>query len=155
MNLPYPWLLASIAARTFIVLVAVTVGMRMYGKRGVGELNTTDLVMILLIGNAVQNALTYGSGDLGIGLVSAGTLLALDWVMGGLVVRRPWLERRLTGEPTILCRDGQLDHRAMHRASVSEPEIYAAIREEGLVDISRVRLIVLEPDGQLSVIADD
>ena len=115
MDLPLPWLLASIAARTFIVLVVLVVGIRLFGKRGIGELNLIDLTMVLLIGNAVQNALTHGNGHLGVGLISAATLLIMDWGIGNLIGRRPWLERRLLGDPTVLCVHGRLDPRPAPR----------------------------------------
>ncbi|HEX9116372.1 MAG TPA: DUF421 domain-containing protein, partial [Anaerolineae bacterium] len=94
-DLPLPWFLAAIAVRTLIVLVVLVVGLRLAGRRDVGGLNVIDLVLVLLLGNAIQNAITTGSGRLAVGLVSAGVLLLADQLLGGLFVRRPWLEQRL------------------------------------------------------------
>lgn len=108
--------------------------------------------MVLLISNAVQNALTYGSGKLMVGLVSAGTLLTIDLLMGSLFSRKPWIEKGLLGEPTVIAVDGRLDRKAMRREGIDENEVMAAVREQGLLDIAQVRLAVLEDDGSISVI---
>ncbi len=155
MELPLPLLLLAVAVRAIIILSALVLGIRSFGRRDVGGLNLIDLVMVLLIGNAVQNALTYGSGHLAVGIVSAGTLLVLDRALGILFVRRPWLERKLFGEPTVLVTDGRFDDRALRRESVSEDEVLAAAREQGLAKLSDVRLAVLEPDGTISIIPRD
>ncbi len=152
MNLPWPWFLASVAARTAIVLLALLVGIRITGKRGMGGLNILDLVMVLLLGNAVQNALTYGSGELGVGLVSVGTLLLLDRLIGRVLTRQPWLEKQLVGEPRIILQNGQLDAEAMRHENVTEDEVLAAMRDIGVDDLSQVRLGVLEDDGSISIV---
>jgi uncharacterized membrane protein YcaP (DUF421 family) len=152
LNLPLPWFLAAIGVRSVIVLVALVAGIRIFGKRDVGGLTLIDLVMVLLLGNAVQNALTAGSGHLGVGLVSAGVLLVLDRLMGFLFVRRPWIEKELLGEPTVIGANGQLDERTMRREGVERDDVLTAVREMGLSELSQIRLAVLEPDGTISVI---
>jgi uncharacterized membrane protein YcaP (DUF421 family) len=155
LNLPLPWFLAAIAVRSVIVLVAVVTGIRIFGKRDVGGLTLIDLVMVLLLGNAVQNAITSGSGQLGVGLVSAGTLLILDRLMGLLFVRRPWIEKKLLGEPTVIGANGQLDERTMRREGVERDDVLTAVREQGLSELKQMRLAVLEPDGTISIIPRD
>jgi len=152
LNLPLPWFLAAIGVRSVIVLVALVAGIRIFGKRDVGGLTLIDLVMVLLLGNAVQNALTIGSGHLGVGLVSAGVLLVLDRLMGFLFVRRPWIEKKLLGEPTVIGVNGRLDERTMRREGVERDDVLTAVREMGLSELSQIRLAVLEPDGTISVI---
>ena len=153
LNLPLPWFLAAIGARTVIVLIALVAGIRIFGRRGVGGLTLVDLAMVLLLGNSVQNAMTVGSGHLGVGLVSAGVLLVLDRMMGLLFVRRPWIEKKLTGEPTVIGADGRLDEPAMRREGVARNDVFTALRLKGLSELSQMRLAVLEPDGTISIIA--
>jgi uncharacterized membrane protein YcaP (DUF421 family) len=148
-----PWLLTTIAARTAIVLVALVIGIRLFGRRQLGGMNVYDLVLVLALANAVQNAMTEGSGEVGVGLVSAGTLLILGRALAAAFVRRPALESQVVvGAPTIIASDGQLDPVAMRHEGVSEAEVLAAVREYGLSGLSDVKLAVLEVDGSLSVV---
>ena len=149
LNLPLPWFLSAIGMRSVIVLVALVAGIRIFGKQDVGGLTLIDLVMVLLLGNAVQNAMTNGSGNLGVGLVSAGVLLVLDRLMGFLFVRRPWIEKKLLGEPTVIGANGRLDERIMRREGVERDDVLAAVRQMGLSELSQMRLAVLEPDGTI------
>jgi uncharacterized membrane protein YcaP (DUF421 family) len=155
LNLPVPWFLAAIGARSVIILVALVAGIRIFGKRDVGGLTLIDLVMVLLLGNAVQNAMTNGSGHIGVGLVSAGALLAIDRLMGLMFTARPWIESKLLGEPTVILTNGQPDERAMRREGVDRDEIMVAARQQGLSDLRQVKLAVLEADGSISVIPDE
>ena len=155
LNLPVPWFLAAIGVRSVIVLVALVAGIRIFGKRNVGGLTLIDLVMVLLLGNAVQNAMTNGSGHIGVGLVSAGALLVIDRLMGLLFVRRPWIERKLFGEPTVILTNGRRDSRAMRSEGVDDDELMLAVRQQGLHDLAQVKLAVLEADGSISVIPKD
>ncbi len=110
--------------------------------------------MVLLIGNAVQNALTYGSGSLLVGLVSAGILLVAEWFMGVLFTRMPLLEEGLSGDPIIIYHDGQFDRRAMRKQGVQKEEVLSATRAMGLAHMSEVHLAVLETDGTISIIPE-
>jgi len=152
MDLPPPVFLSTVVARTAIVLLVVVVGIRFFGKRQVGELNLFDIALVLLLGNAVQNAITYGSGDLWVGLISAGTLLAIERVMGAVFTRYPRVEKELLGEPTVVVTGGKFDHRAMKKQGVTDEQIFAAMRDHGLHDLSELRVAVLEPDGDISII---
>ncbi len=154
-EMPLPLLLASVAVRTLVVLLALVAGIRIFGKRDLGGMNTVDLVLVLLLGNAVQNALTYGSGQLAVGLVSAAVLLIADRLMGRLFVRRPWLERKLFGGPTIIVHRGKLDHWVMEGQGVSKDEVMTAARAVGLEHLSQIRLAVLEEDGSISVVPEE
>ena len=107
--------LFAIAARTAIVLVVLLIAIRFLGKRQIGGMNVYDLVLMLAVANAVQNAMTKGSGQLAVGLASAGTLLLIGRVLGIAFVRRPWLEAHLVGTPTIILQDGRLDRERMRR----------------------------------------
>lgn len=144
--------LTTLAARTAIVLVVLVIGIRLFGKRELGGMNVYDLVLVMALANAVQNAMTRGSGLLTAGLVTSGTLLLLGWLVSRLVTSRPDLEKRLVGSPTILVQDGQLVEPNLRHEGVSLDEIMAAVREYGLADLAQVKLAVLERDGSLSVV---
>ncbi len=152
MNLPPLLNYTAIAFRTVIVLIFLTVGMRLVGKRSAGKMNLIDILMIVLIANAVQNAITTGSGDLLVGLVAAGVVLLIDHWLGTLFFKYPEMEKHFFGEPIVIVTNGQPNQRAMRRAEVSKDQVLTAVHEQGLKDLSDVRLVVLENDGTLSVI---
>ncbi len=144
--------LAAVAVRTAIVFVLLVVGVRATGKRQTGELNVHDLLLVLILANAVQNAMTKGDGRLSVALVSAGTLVLLGWLLATLTSRRPRCESWLVGAPTVLAQDGRAVRRHLHREGVSEGELMAAVRDQGLAGLAAVRLAVLEIDGTISVV---
>ncbi len=151
-NLPPVLFVLSAAARTAIVVVALIIIVRAFGRRDVGEMNLVDIVTILLVGNAVQNAMTYGSGSLEVGIASAVVLLLLDRGIGLLINRFPKLEQGMFGDPIVIYANGVLNHAAMKREGVEYEELMAAIREQGLSDLEHVRLAVLEDNGEISII---
>jgi uncharacterized membrane protein YcaP (DUF421 family) len=152
MNLPPLWYYSAIAVRTILVLAFLVIGLRFMGKRAVGGMNLVDLLLVLLLGNAVQNAVTNASGDLLVGLVAAGVLLLVDRWVGILFVRHPILESRFFGKPVILASDGKPNLLAMRHEEVSEEEVLTAAHEQGLSDLSEVRLAMLEDDGSISIV---
>lgn len=152
MNLPPFLFYSAIAVRTVLVLVFLLIGLRLLGKRSIGGLNLVDLLLVLLLGNAVQNAITNGSGDLWVGIVAAGVLLVIDRWVGILFVRHPILESRFFGKPVILAFDGKLNLLSMRHEEISEGELMTAVHEQGLSDLSEVRLAMLEDDGSISIV---
>src|SRR3982751_282897 len=91
--------LLEIAFRTFVVYVVVVLGLHFFGKRELGQMTPFDLVLILTISNAVQNAMTGPDTSLTGGIVSATILLATNWLFSRLRERSPWLKRWVEGEP--------------------------------------------------------
>jgi uncharacterized membrane protein YcaP (DUF421 family) len=144
--------LAAVAVRTAVIVAALLVGLRLTGKRQAGEGNLRDLLLALLMANAVQNAMTRGSGSLGVALVSAGTLILLGWLLATLLCRRPGWERWAVGGPTVIAANGRVFRRIARREGVTEQELLAAVRDTGLAGVADVKLAVLEMDGTISVI---
>jgi uncharacterized membrane protein YcaP (DUF421 family) len=147
-------LLAAVAARTAVVLLVVAVGVRLTGRRQMGGMNAQDLLVLLLVANAVQNPLTSGSGSPLVAVASSGTLILLVWAIGRVFVARPGVERRLMGAPTVLVRAGRVERAAMRAEGIDEDELMAAIRDRGLADPADVRLAVLEMDGAITVVPE-
>ncbi len=151
-SLPTGLFVLSAAARSAVVILALIVFMRLFGRRDVGEMNLIDMITVLLVGNAVQNAMTYGSGSLEVGLASALVLLLIDRGVGGLVNRFPRLENFMFGGPTIIYVDGVMNRAAMKREGVEQEELMTAVREMGLTSLEQVHLAVLEDNGEISII---
>lgn len=147
-----PIFLAAIAVRTAIVFVLVLIGLRLTGKRQAGELNVRDMMLVLILANAVQNAMTNGNGRLTVALVSSATLLLLGWLLAYLLSRKPHWEGLAVGEPVVVVENGRPIRRVMRAEGVSQDELMAAIRQQGVLQLADVKLAVLEIDGSISVI---
>lgn len=144
--------LAAIAVRTTIVLLVLFIGLRLLGKRAIGELNLFDLLLILMIANAVQNSMTQGIGPLAVALVSGATLLLVGWAVAQLLNRHPSVERRAMGAPAVVVQNGHLSGRTIRREHLDTDAVMAAVREQGLDGLQEVKLAVLEVDGTISVV---
>jgi uncharacterized membrane protein YcaP (DUF421 family) len=148
----YLGFLAAIAVRTTIVLVLVTAGLRVLGKRKIGELQLYDLMLILIISNAVQNSMTQSNGAVWVAFVASGTILFLGWSVAKLFTHNPPLERRLMGVPTVLVLHGRLVRANLKHEHVDEQEVLMEMRQQGLDRLADVRLAVLETDGTISIV---
>lgn len=142
----------EIVARTAIVYAAVLGGLRLAGKRELGQMSPFDLVVVLLVANAVQNAMVGPDSSVTGGLLAAGLLVALDYVLSVLRDHIPWLRKTIEGDPTLLIHDGVYIEANMQREHVDREEVMMALREHGIDDSSKVHLAVLETDGSVSVV---
>jgi uncharacterized membrane protein YcaP (DUF421 family) len=147
-----PGLFTATIARTAIVSLLAIGGLRAVGKHHTGDFNTFDLMLILIVANAVQNAMTRGSGALTMAIASAGTLIAMAWVWSQSTNRWPGMERRLLGTPRVLAYDGHFVEKNLAKEDISEDDVLREVREFGLMDIEDVRLAVLEIDGSISIV---
>ncbi len=147
------WLTAlSIAGKTSLVYLFILIGMRLLGTRELGRLNAYDFVLVVVIANAVQNAMVGGDNTLAGGLVAAITLLLMNRLLTGLLNRFPWLEKHIVGEPVVLVSEGRAQRERMRREGVTDDELMAALREHGVTGLGDVRLAVLEVDGDISIV---
>ncbi|RIE10842.1 DUF421 domain-containing protein [Candidatus Cryosericum odellii] len=140
----------QVVLRTAIVYILVLAGLRLAGKREMGELASFDFVMILLLANAVQNAMTGPNTSLMGGVVAAATLLVINYSVSALVHRYPRLRRIILGQRTTLIEQGipQLD--TLEREHIDEDEIMTAAREHDILKISDIRTAWLEVDGNIT-----
>ena len=145
--------LPEIVLRTVLIYGAILIGLRVFGKREIGQLAPFDLVVLLLISNAVQNAMVGPDTSVVGGLLAAGVLLVLDALLTRLVGRSRRFRRLVEGTPTLLVLRGQTISANMKREGVEPDELMTAVRENGLATLSQVELAVLEIDGKISVVA--
>lgn len=144
----------DIVVRTAIIYVAVVFGLRLGGKREVGQLSIIDLVALLLLSNAVQNAMVGDDTSILGGLIAAGVILLLARGLD-MGIRRYRVVRKLViGEPRILVSHGAIIARALREEDVSMDELTEALHEHGLEDMKDVKLAYLEVDGSVSVIPE-
>ena len=142
----------EIVLRTVVVYVAVFALLRAAGKRELGQMSVPDLVVILVIANAVQNSLNGGDVSLTGGLVAAATLVALNVALDRFGRRLPFFSRFVVEEPTLLLQDGKPLLEDMEREGVSLEDIEMSAREHGIADVADVSAAILEPDGSISII---
>jgi len=145
----------SIVLRTLIVYAAVLIGLRLAGKREIGQMTPFDLVVILLIANAVQNAMVGPDTSVTGGLIAAAVLIVVNYGVAQARERLPWLRRAVEGAPTILIKDGKFVADHLRREGLEEEEVLMAIREHGVAGLKDVRLAVLEVDGSISIVPAD
>lgn len=150
-----PEALGGVALRTLIVYVALVVAVRLAGKRQIAQLTPFDLVVLLLLSNAVQNAMTGPDTTVAGGLVAAATLLIANRIVS--VARRQWPGFRtyVEGVPVVLVSHGQTNFPALQHEQMTEEELLAALREHEAQRIEDVELATLEIDGEVSVIRRD
>jgi uncharacterized membrane protein YcaP (DUF421 family) len=147
--------LLGIAARTAAVYAVVLVGVRLSGKREVGQMTPFDLTLLLLLSNSVQNAMTGSDTSLPGGVVAAFTLLLLNYFVAMASGRSRRLRKIIQGQPTLLIHDGQVIPEHMNRERVSMDELNRALREHGINGCHDVALAVLEVDGSISCLKYD
>jgi uncharacterized membrane protein YcaP (DUF421 family) len=143
--------LSSIAVYLFIVAA-----IRIFGKKELTQLSVIDLVFVLLISNAVQNAMVDAKlQSLLSGLVAAGSLFLLNYSMKQLQFRFPKFSRFVQGETLMLVYKGRVLKSHMLRARITKDELMEAIREHGIKSLEEVDLAILEVDGNISILSHD
>jgi len=153
---PAGWhVVLQIALRTGVIYLVVLIGVRLSGKREVGQMTPFDLTLLLLLSNSVQNAMTGPDTSLIGGVVAACTLLLLNYGIGSLSGTNRAFRRVVQGEPSLLVHDGQAIESHMSREHVSMDELERALREHGISNVRDVALAVLEVDGSISCMKYD
>jgi uncharacterized membrane protein YcaP (DUF421 family) len=145
-----PWY--EILLRTFVVYLTVLILLRVAGKRELGQMTPFDLVVILVIANAVQNAMTGGDNSLVGGIIAATTLTATNIAVGRWGSRIPFFRRLVASEPRVLLRDGRPIKEALDEERIDLEELEMAARQHGIADLADVTAAVLEEDGSISII---
>jgi uncharacterized membrane protein YcaP (DUF421 family) len=147
--------LLGIVLRAAVVYVFVLAGLRLTGKREVGQLTPFDLVLLLLISNAVQNAMVGPDNSLVGGLTAAATLLLMNMLASRIVFRGGRLASALRGSPTILVHEGQVIPEHLKKEGLTLEDLEQAFREHGVGRLADVHGAVLEIDGSISVVRND
>ena len=143
------WNLAFRAAAVFVALLFM---LRLANKRQVAQLGMPDFVALLLVSNAVQNAMNGGDNSLVGGLLMAVVLIALSTAFQYASFRSPRLERLVQGGPTLLIHRGQIVDSNLRRELLSRRELHAMLRRQDIHAIGEVAEAVLESDGYLSIV---
>jgi uncharacterized membrane protein YcaP (DUF421 family) len=147
--------LLQIILRTGVIYLLVLIGVRLSGKREVGQMTPFDLTLLLLLSNSVQNAMTGPDTSLAGGAVAAATLLVLNYFLANLSGLNRRFRKLIEGQPSLLVHDGQPILAHMAKEHVSMDELHRALREHGINCVDQVALAVLEVDGSISCLKYD
>jgi uncharacterized membrane protein YcaP (DUF421 family) len=140
------------AVLIYVFLVAV---LRVIGKRELGQANTLDLVVLLLVANAVQNGIIGNDVSVTGAVIGAVTLFALNEVLSRTTYAFPWAARALEGDPTLLISQGKPVRKALRRTGISLSELRAIARRQGFPDLGVVHTAILETNGVVTMFKQD
>lgn len=145
----------DVILRSAVIYIFIIIAIRIFGKREISQLSIFDLVFILLLSNAVQNAMVGEQTTLLSGILAAGTLFAVNKILSSITYRSPKVNKWLEGSPLMLIYHGKILKKHLQQAMLPEEELEQAIREHGVRDASDVDLAVLETDGNISILSKD
>jgi len=146
---------ALIAAKTALIYLFLILGLRILGKRELGQMTIYDLVLIIILANAVQNAMVGPDNSLVGGLIAATTLLILNKIFTAALMKSRKLAHLMIGNPVLIVSEGQLLRDRMQREGITREQVMAALREHGIERVDDVRMAILEVDGSISVVPQD
>ncbi len=145
----------DIVLRCAGVYLFMVIAIRIFGKKELSQLSTTDLVFLVLISNSVQNAMVGPNVSLTGGVLAASVLFSLNYLLKVWMYRSGTIKELIEGKPVILISDGKVDIANLHNESIGMDELEEAIREHGIESYKKVRLAILEVDGNISVISGE
>ena len=149
-RLTIPW--SHLVIRALIIYIVFFIGLRLFGKRELGQFTTFDLVLVLLIANALQPAITGPDNSVTGGVIIIAILLLFNRGVAMIRSRWPWFDALIEPPPTVVVQDGQISKPALEKEGLSATDVEMAIREHGVDKLSDVKQAVLENDGSISVV---
>ncbi|MES2575222.1 MAG: YetF domain-containing protein [Bacteroidota bacterium] len=143
----------DIIIRSACVYLFMLIALRIFGKKELSQLNTADVILILLISNSVQNAMVGSNTSLYGGLAAASVLFFINFGLKKLMYKFPKFNSFMQQKPEILIHDGKLDFDILSKLNISSDELHEAMREHGVEHFTDVKLAMLEVDGNISIIS--
>jgi uncharacterized membrane protein YcaP (DUF421 family) len=148
-DMSVPWW--ELVARGVVVYVFLIALLRLTGKRQIGKLSPFDLVLLLILSNAVQNSMSAGDNSLIGGLILATTLVAVNYLVGLITFKSKKLEAIIEGRPQVLIHNGKLYEEVMNEAKLTRQELDSTLRQSGYFEIKDIKLAILENNGTVTV----
>ncbi|MDF3057132.1 MAG: rane protein [Rariglobus sp.] len=140
--------------RVVVIYVAILAGLRVLGKRDVGELSPLELITLILIPDLVSQGVVRSDHSLTNSLIAITTLFSLVLIISLFSHRFKRVESLIEGEPTLLVAKGRLLTRNLNRERIAPEEIYSEMHKAGLDKLSCVRWAVLESDGRIAIVPE-
>jgi uncharacterized membrane protein YcaP (DUF421 family) len=136
--------------RALLVYLFLLVALRLLGKRELGQQNTLDVLVLLLVANAVQNGIIGNDNSVTGAVVSAAFLFGLNRLFNGLAFRYPWADRLFEGSPSFLVKDGKLVEATLRNEQISKPELRSIARRQGFDSLDQIGTAILETNGSVT-----
>ncbi len=147
----YPYL--DIVLRSVSVYFFMVIALRIFGKRELSQLNSSDIVLILLISNAVQNAMVGSDVSLEGGIIAAFSLFFINYIFKKVMLKSKFVKNLIQEKPEILIHDGKIDFKTVSKLGITSDELDEVIREHGVENYKFVKLAMLEINGNISIIS--
>ena len=145
----------DIILRSTAVYFFMVIALRLFGKKELSQLNTADVILILLISNSVQNAMVGNNTSLYGGIAAATVLFTINFILKKLMFKYPRFSDFMQEKPEILIHNGNLDFKTLSKLNITSDELKEAMREHGIEYFKDVKLAMLEIDGNISIISGE
>lgn len=142
----------EIIIRTTIIFLFILITFRISGEKHLGELTPFDFVLLLIISEAVQNALIDDDHSVTAGLICVATLIILNTIVNRISFSSKSAEKLIEGTPKVLIYKGRVHKDTQENEKISDQELYEALRQEGVLDPKEVYLAAIETSGKISVV---
>lgn len=138
--------------RTLILFVLIIAAVRLMGKRTIGELQASELVVTMMLANLASVPMQDIDIPLTTGIISIAALASLELILSAVMLKWTGLARLVSGEPVVIIRNGEPDQDALRRLRMTNADMFEELRKDGIFDISEVSVAVVETDGTVSVL---
>lgn len=145
----------SVALRITVIYLALLALLRIGGRRELAQLTPADMLLLLLLSEAVSPALTGGQDSVGAGLFGAALLIGLTWIIGTLTFRSRRFESLIDGRPIVLVRHGKLDQKQLRSLRITDQQLRTFLHEHGVVRMDQIAVAYVEPSGKVTIVKDD
>ena len=145
----------DIIIRSVSVYLFMVIALRIFGKKELSQLNTADVILILLISNSVQNAMVGSNTSLYGGIVAAFALFVINFIFKKIMLKSKFIKNLVQDKPEILVHNGKIDFKTIAKLGISNEELEEAMREHGVEYFKDIKLAMFEIDGNISIISGD
>lgn len=149
-TLTTPWY--ELVIRGTVIYIFMFIIMRVWGKKHLGELTAFDFILLLFMSEAVQNSLVDDEKSLFGGMIVIATFLSWNVLVNKLTFHFRPLEKLLDGEPKVLIKDGKIVESVRQKEQITDQELHEAIRQQGVLEIGKVKQATIETNGHISVV---
>lgn len=147
--------LLDITLRSVAVYFFMIIALRLFGKKELSQLNTADVILVLLISNSVQNAMVGSNSSLLGGIVAALALFIINFIFKKVLLKSNFIKNIILDKPEILIHNGKTYYKTLARLGITSEELEEAIREHGIEHQNDVKLAMFEIDGNISIISGE
>jgi uncharacterized membrane protein YcaP (DUF421 family) len=143
----------DVVVRSVAVYLFMVIALRIFGKKELSQLNSADIILVLLISNSVQNAMVGANTTLAGGIVAAFSLFVTNYIFKKFILKIRFIRDLVNDKPEILIHDGKIEFNTLASLGITSEELQEAMREHGVEYFKDVKLAMFEVDGNISIIS--